>query len=63
MHHPEHDADPRIISKILKQDIATRKLMLSLPGLTERERLRHDIYITNAQLHRLHLKHEPTSSV
>lgn len=52
---PLHGGDPKIIRRILKEDIAARKLVLSAPGLTERERLRHEIYITNARIHRHYL--------
>lgn len=50
-----HGADPKIIRRVLKEDIAARKLMLTVPGLIESEKIRHLIFITHCRLMRLHL--------
>lgn len=48
--------DPKIIRQILTEDIASRQNKLSMPGLTKRKKLRHLIYITQAELMRLELE-------
>jgi hypothetical protein len=56
MAQEQSDIDRKVMRKILKRDIAAHKLLLSLPGLTDDERLRYWTFITDANLMRHRLR-------